>query len=431
VATADRTEKVAYAAGGLAMNLTNLVISQWLYPRYVPDLANALVPAGLFAAIFLLGRVTDAVSDPIIAWWSDRSRSPRGRRIPMIRLGLIPLAVTFVLLWTPPFAGAHWMNALWALVFVQLYFLLYGIVITPYLALLPEIVTERADRINLATLQALFVMAGTVAFGLMGLVVAAAGWIGLGVVVAVLTIASLAPTVLRVRERHSPAASTAPRPSLGPWVAATLANRPFVFLLAATSLYWFALNLLLLLVPFWVKEVLGLEEGAVTLVMGPFLGANLAFVFVFNALAKRVGKRAAFLLGLAGTAAAVPLLAVVGKLPFGTDVQQTALVMGIIGIPVASFLMLPYAILADAIDLDERDTGQRREAIYFGVQAIAQKSMIGVSVVAFGWLAYAGDSVKPTREGLDAVALVAALAAAAAFVVFWSHRGAPPAERAH
>jgi hypothetical protein len=53
-----------------------------------------------------------------------------------------------------------------------------------------------------------------------------------------------------------------------------------------------------------------------------------------------------------------------------------------------------------------------------------------VSVVAFGWLAYGGNSVRPTRAGLDAVALVAALAAAAAFVVFWSHRGTASAERA-
>ena len=74
--------KVAYAMGGIAMNLTNLVISQWIYKRYVPSPEEALVPVGIFGAIFVLGRLTDGITDPLIAYWSDRLRSRRGRRIP-------------------------------------------------------------------------------------------------------------------------------------------------------------------------------------------------------------------------------------------------------------------------------------------------------------------------------------------------------------
>jgi Na+/melibiose symporter-like transporter len=70
-------------------------------------------------------------------------------------------------------------------------------------------------------------------------------------------------------------------------------------------------------------------------------------------------------------------------------------------------------LLADVIDLDSEQSGIRREAIYFGVQAIFQKSMIGVSVICFAW-------IHETRgpSGLPWIALVAGAACALGFIAF-------------
>lgn len=45
-------QMVAYAAGGMAMNLTNLVISQWLPQLYRPDDGQALISGFSFFGFF-------------------------------------------------------------------------------------------------------------------------------------------------------------------------------------------------------------------------------------------------------------------------------------------------------------------------------------------------------------------------------------------
>ncbi len=416
-------QKVAYAAGGLAMNLTNLVISQWIFKRWVPTPADALVPVALFSAIFFMGRVTDAITDPLVAFWSDGLRSKRGRRIPFILWGLVPMAVVFFLLWTPPVPEQHWLNIVWAIVFIQVYFVLYTVVVTPYLALLPEITSGADERVNLTTLQAVFVMLGTVVFAVIGMVIEGAGWVAMAGIVAVLCIVSFGPTILAVREQPRPplAEGDADRPGLVAWVKQTFHNRPFLHLLASTSFYWFGLNLLIMIVPYWAQDFLGLDESAVTMLMGPFLVANLVFFFVFNWLAKRQGKFAAFVVTIVASAMAAPVLCTVGHLPFGTLLQQSAFAMGLIGIPSAGFMMLPFALLADVVDHDEELTGQRREAIYFGVQAITQKTMIGASIFAFGLMVLSGGGETASIAGLKAVPLVAAGSFVLGLVAFWGY----------
>jgi Na+/melibiose symporter-like transporter len=59
-----------YCSGGLAMNLTNLVLSEWLYERYV---VGGVLGTAAFSLILLAGRITDALSDPFIAFWTDNS----------------------------------------------------------------------------------------------------------------------------------------------------------------------------------------------------------------------------------------------------------------------------------------------------------------------------------------------------------------------
>jgi Na+/melibiose symporter-like transporter len=86
-------------------------------------------------------------------------------------------------------------------------------------------------------------------------------------------------------------------------------------------------------------------------------------------------------------------------------------------LPVAGFGVVAFALLADVIDADTARTGIRREAIYFGVQAIVQKSMIGLSVVTFAVLQQA-----PGTSGLSWTGLLAGFFCLCAFVCFLGYR---------
>jgi hypothetical protein len=71
------------------MNLTNLVLSQWLYERYV---VGGIIGTAAFSLILLAGRITDSVSDPFIAFWTDNAWTRRGRRMPFLVLATLPLS---------------------------------------------------------------------------------------------------------------------------------------------------------------------------------------------------------------------------------------------------------------------------------------------------------------------------------------------------
>jgi GPH family glycoside/pentoside/hexuronide:cation symporter len=102
------------------MNLTNLVVSQWLFERYV--MGGILAPA-IFSIVLLAGRITDGVSDPFVAFWTDNARTRRGRRIPFLLFGTFPFAIVCLLLWLPPLAVNPWIRTLYTVMVTQLFFL--------------------------------------------------------------------------------------------------------------------------------------------------------------------------------------------------------------------------------------------------------------------------------------------------------------------
>jgi GPH family glycoside/pentoside/hexuronide:cation symporter len=388
-----------YCSGGLAMNLTNLVLSQWLYERYV---VSGLIGTAAFSVILLAGRLTDGVSDPFIAFWTDNSWTRWGRRMPFLVVATLPLAAVCFLLWCPPEHATHSIRILYAACMCQCYFLLYGLVVTPYLALLPEISRSPSERLNLTTGQGFASLVGTMLFALSGLVIQKFGYPALGIMLAIAVLLSFYPTTIVISE---PSHAEKPRRSLADvfrWIWEVLSNRDFLPLLISTSFYWFALNLLLMLVPRWVEARLGMSKEAVTWLMLPFIGVNFAGFFFFNWFAKRVGKFIALICVFLGSALAFALFGWSDRLGLPvTPLACAQIVTGLAGLPVAGFGVVAFALLADVIDADTARTGIRREAIYFGVQAILQKSMIGLSVVTFAFLQRA-----PGTTGLGWTALL-------------------------
>jgi GPH family glycoside/pentoside/hexuronide:cation symporter len=366
----------------------------------------------------LAGRLTDGISDPFIAYWTDISYSRWGRRIPFLVVATLPLAVVCFLLWCPPVKAPETIRIIYAAAVCQGYFLLYGLVVTPYLALLPEIGNSPRERLNLTTGQGVATLVGTLVFALSGLIIQQFGYPVLGLVLAVAVLISFYPITIFIRENPPAEQPKGSLTGLFRWIWEVLTNRDFLPLLIGTSFYWFALNLLLMLVPRWVEARLGLSKDAVTWLMLPFIATNLVGFFFFNWLAKRVGKFASLMLVFALSGIVFCLFGWSDQLGLPVSPLVAAqLVCGLAGLPVAGFGVLAFALLADVIDADAERTGTRREAIYFGVQAILQKSMIGLSVVSFAQI-QAG--LGPT--GLRWTSIIAGLACVGGLICFSRYR---------
>jgi len=374
--------KVAYGApafAGAAMAITGAVHM----PRFYSDVV--LAPLGYVALMIALGRAFDAITDPVMGWLSDRTRTRWGRRRPYIALGSVPCAVCFWLLLNPP-RGAGSDAALWfGLSFLAL-FLFSTVVSIPRAALGAELSPYYHERSSLFGIQSIFAAAGTIAGAILpGIMQDGFGVVDerrvFGTVAGVLAVALVVLNfvmLVRVQERRE-FMERPPNPFI-PGVRRALRNRPFRVLLMAGVVNAIPASIPAILIPFYVYYAIRPENPASWLAgfLLLYLGAGFVCLPIWMAVSRRVGKLA--------TMAAASVMGISGSvLFFFVDQGETffaSCAYAYTGIASGAFLFLIPAMGADTIDYDELRTGRRREAQFGAFWAIIPKfvSIPGASI---------------------------------------------------
>jgi glycoside/pentoside/hexuronide:cation symporter, GPH family len=411
-----RRVKVAYGVGAGGWVIVDRVMLAWLYFFYVTTpLAgvDALLLPLTFSLVMLGGRIVDSLADPVIARWSDNHLGRAGRRIPFMRWSAVPYVVVFVALFYPPVGGRSAWNGLFLGALLGAYFVLFTAYVGPHLALLADLSVTIKDRVDLSTSKAVaYLFGAAIALIGSGVLVEAFGVRGMvWILAAVALLLLFVPTTIPERRYASVVPATLP---LFEAVRTTLRNRPFVIAMVGTNAFWFGFNMVTLNIALYATRLMGLTEGAVAILMGAVFGTCLLVFPVANVLAKRRGLKAVMLGSLALFAATFPLLFFLDEPPLGIPVLAYGVaVMAFAGIPLAGFFIVPDAIIAATADLEVTLTGQRREAMYYGVNGLIQKVNLGVSTVVSGALfQYGGDL------GLRLTGPVAALAALVGIAFF-------------
>ena len=115
------TTKLAYGAGDFGPAIAaNILVFYLLF--FFTNVAG--LPPGLAGSILMIGKISDAINDPIIGVLSDKTRSRWGRRLPWILGGIIPFALCYALQWIIPQFSDHLTVNQWGLFF---YYVVIGI----------------------------------------------------------------------------------------------------------------------------------------------------------------------------------------------------------------------------------------------------------------------------------------------------------------
>ncbi|MGB1141444.1 MAG: MFS transporter, partial [Halioglobus sp.] len=95
----------------------------------------------------------DGISDPLVGTWSDKLRTRFGRRHPLMLASVVPLAATFVMLFSPPDWVLDDQGDLfaWLLVSIVLLRTALTVFMVPYLALGAEMSSDYHERTRLAS----------------------------------------------------------------------------------------------------------------------------------------------------------------------------------------------------------------------------------------------------------------------------------------
>ena len=166
---------IMYSLGSMGWALGSFAITNLLVYFYMPpETGDAPVfPARIFQGsilgiltiigiIFAGGRLFDAITDPIIATWSDRSKSTFGKRRKFMLISTIPFALFSILCFVPLTGEVSIINSLWLAVATVLAFLFLTMYVTPHFAWMSELGHDKEERLLLSTINSIFWVLGYV-----------------------------------------------------------------------------------------------------------------------------------------------------------------------------------------------------------------------------------------------------------------------------
>jgi glycoside/pentoside/hexuronide:cation symporter, GPH family len=380
------------------------------------------VPRVAVGALLFAGRLLEAFDDALIGFWSDRTRSRLGRRIPFI-LGATPFWALFgFLLFTPP-TGSTAGSAIYLFFCLEFFYLFSTLSGGPYEALLPELARTSRDRVSTVAIRVYFGAAGA-AIGLVGsgLLRDSLGFREMALAMAGL---ALVTRYVGLAGAWSRASRTQPPAELSfrDAMRATFQNQSFLVFLPTFVLFQIGFQMLVGVLPYYVNAVLGVEEEGtwVAVLTAVAIGSMVVSVPVFGRFASASSKRDAYSLAMVSAACLFPLLFFAGFLPGISKETQILVMMVLVGSPLAGLYLFPATLTADIIDDDSLRTGHRREATYYGAQNFVEKTATSISPLLLSLLLLLGDDADDPL-GIRLVGPAAGLILIGAWFRFRSYR---------
>ncbi len=375
-------QKLVYGLGGLVNNLLGAAVGCM---AIVLNLGLGMNPA-LVGTLMALPRLTDALTDPIMGYVSDNTRSRFGRRRPYIFIGAILSGIIFAMMWQLPSGQSESFYFWYFLIVSIVFYLAYTIYATPWVALGYEMTPDYHERTR--------VMGFSNWIGQFAWVIApwfwkimendkwfpdsVAGARGLAIMVgAFVAIVGIMPAIF-CKERFGSKADKNRKAvvkiaGLGKNIAKffkgfaiTLKSKPFLKLCTATFLVFNGFMLVSAFSSYVIiYYVFGGDSPAGATYMGLFGTVSSISTFCvipfITWVSSKIGKRKAFIFSTS-----VSILGYGMKWFCYNPAHPNMLLIPapFIAFGLGGLFTLMGAMMADVCDVDEMETGERREGMF-------------------------------------------------------------------
>ncbi|QFJ54501.1 MFS transporter [Pseudobutyrivibrio xylanivorans] len=409
-----------FALAQFGWSLLSGVVSNWMVYYYTGTPSEQNPNTGIFASgitqdpiffkltlfglVLAVGRIFDAITDPLIAGWSDRSNYKGGRRIPFMRMMAIPFTLCTIGLFTVPQTSNIALNDTALFILLMVFYLFMTMFCTPYTALIAELGDTQQHRINVSTyISFTFIVGQSISFLLPNLAGALTGTFGqqgsIRMAVAIMaTIACLAMLfpAFYINERDyidSKPSDTKPFTSL----IRTFSNDQFRRFVASDVIYFFALTLFQTGLAFYETQLMEIEDTYTFLLTATMTFISVCLYPAVNILAKKIGKKQLIIIGFFAYSVVFLITTLCGVgLVWGFIVAVTA------AIPMAILGILPQACVADVAELTRLQTGEDRSGMFFAARTFAFKMGQAIAMVVFTSVTISG-----TKQSYRTTALIA------------------------
>jgi GPH family glycoside/pentoside/hexuronide:cation symporter len=387
----SRRTKLLFSTGDLSTSIP-LAIIMFFQLFFLTDVAGLRPDLAGWAVG--LGRIWDAVNDPLFGLISDRIRSRWGRRRVLLLLGAVPLGISFALMWFVPPWGPLALTAYYTVTFI-LFDTVFTAVHVGYNALTPEMTPDYDERSSLNGYRMVFSISGTLGAIILATIL---GWfiqdprllyaiVGLG-----LGLASIVPPLIVFGVTRELSTDQQPDPlTVHSALRATLSNRPFWLVMGLYLLSWTTASILAAVLIYFATYYLRVPDQANYFVLVAE-GAAIIFIPLWVWVARRLDKRRAFILGTVSWI--VVLMALYGLQP--EQVTLAYLLAALAGSGIATAYVIPWSMVPDIIEYDQVHTGQRREGSYYAFASFFQKLATGAAIWALGQVLAITGYITPT-----------------------------------
>ena len=374
--------KLFYGIGDLGNALVNSAIQFFLMKFYTDA---ALILPALSGSALLIGKIWDAVNDPLFGWITDKTKSRFGKRRVFMIFGAIPLGIAVALLWFVP-----QVDRIWTFVWIAGTFILFDTLWTltnvPYYALTSELTDDYDERSSLTTYRMVmavpaYLIGAALTPAIVGLfALQRTGYAFIGIVYGVICAVALLISAAGLRERKELVVS---KPEASPIKSFLIAirNKPFVWLCGTYFIVNISFAFIKILMIYYIEYQL-LMKAESSLVMGLMLICVTISLPFWQWISRKIDKGPAYGLGMLVGGTAVVLT-------FFLPHHSTALIYLIAvlaGFGFSAQWIFPWAMVADVADYDRLETGQQRSGVYYGIWGLATKISEALALAAVGWI---------------------------------------------
>jgi len=435
-------KKIMFALGQLGWSLTSFAVGNLLVYFYLPPetssetfppffyqgaIIGALTVVGL---VFAIGRLFDAITDPIIAGLSDRGKFKFGRRRTFLAISAIPFAILSVLAFVPPMGGSSPVNAVFVIVIVLLYYLFMTMYVTPYFALMSEIGHTPNERLQLSTMisvtWAIGFAIGSQVYKFQGMFeetgmspVSSFRWVV--AIFAIIGFIFMLMPIIFINEKKYCEAHVSEE-GIFEAVKSAFKNKNFLRFTLSDFAYWLSLTCIATGLIYYVTVLLQQPKDTASFLQLVMFGLSLVFYFPTNIIAKRTGKKKLLIFGFIAFLITFGFTFMLGNLPIDLMVQGYMLAI-LAAVPLAIFGILPNAVIADIAEADGIMTGNYKAGIFFGARTFMSKMGQSVAGILFPSLLLLGRSVdNDLGIRLTAVAAFGFLIVGLIFLLMYSEK---------
>jgi GPH family glycoside/pentoside/hexuronide:cation symporter len=357
-----------YAVGDLGINLYFISTLTYLLYFYTDVLG---ISAAAAAGVFLVARMVDAVTDPLMGAIAERTRTRWGRLRPYLLWGALPLGAITVATFSVPDLDESG-KVIWAYVTYTLFGILYTVVTIPYSALTASLTDDYQERTRLSTFRMAFAFSGALIVS-----VGVAQWVRMFAnpadgYVLIMSIFACVATLLLLITFFNTKEVVQPPPeqklSLNDSLRAVFYNPPLLIVIALFTLGMLSFTVRQTVTIYYFSYNVGRPD-----LIGAFFAATLTTMFVGLVFVPRLAER----FSKAGAIQIGALFTVLASIGFHlTPVSEPVWVIFwgcLVALGGAPIAVLGWAMIPDTVDYAQWRFGKRADGAVYSMSSFFQK----------------------------------------------------------